>query len=93
MLFLLSHVQFRKGMEDRAKISGTSKKESEEAIAEHIGVTDRQIRNWMNYDTNVSISAYCNIIRVFGASMGDFLVARDEESESGKQTIEPSIIL
>ena len=78
MRYLLSHSQFRKGMEVKTRNCGTSKKESEEAIAERIGVTDRQIRNWMNVDTNVSISAYCNIIQEFGAAMGDLLVTRND---------------
>lgn len=50
----------------------------QESFAELVGVSDRQVRNWLTKDTDVSLSAFYNIIQVFNVSMEELIVLREQ---------------
>ena len=54
------------------------KKLQQESFAELVGVSDRQVRNCLTKDTDVSLSAFYNIIQVFNVLMEELIVLREQ---------------
>ena len=70
MKALLSHEKLQKYMaENQFK---------QEPFAELIGVSDRQVRNWLKRDVDISLSVFYNLLQVFGIPMDELLIFQDE---------------
>lgn len=70
MRALLSHEKLQKYMAEN--------KFKQEPFAELVGVSDRQVRNWLKKDMDISLSAFYNLLQVFGLPMEELLILQDE---------------
>lgn len=70
---MLSHEKFETALR--------TKHLTQEAFAEEIGASDRQVRNWKKKDINVSVSTCYRMARLFETSMEELLILREEDIE------------